>query len=118
MTPESADIQPVGAGLSRDISKGEAVEADLEAFITRRHDYRVAKEGHRPSEEMYEEGTRRYQEQMRATARVEWHLHHVSGRKAQAHPGGAGRIPRGAGLEADGYPTERSSVVARMRTKV
>jgi hypothetical protein len=78
MTPESADIQPVGAGLSRDISKGEAVEADLEAFITRRHDYRVAKEGHRPSEEMYEESTRRYQEQMRATARVEWHLHHVS----------------------------------------
>jgi len=78
MTPESADIQPVGAGLSRDISKGEAVEADLEAFITRRHDYRVAKEGHRPSEEMYEESTRRYQEQMHATARVEWHLHHVS----------------------------------------
>ena len=78
MTPESADIQPVEAGLSRDISKGEAVEADLEAFITRRHDYRVAKEGHRPSEEMYEESTRRYQEQMRATARVEWHLHHVS----------------------------------------
>jgi hypothetical protein len=78
MTPESADIQPVGAGLSRDISKGEAVEAGLEAFITRRHDYRVAKEGHRPSEEMYEESTKRYQEQMHATARVEWHLHHVS----------------------------------------
>jgi hypothetical protein len=78
MTPESADIQPVGAGLSHDISKGEAVEADLEAFITRRHDYCVAKEGHRPSEDMYEESTRRYQERMHATARVEWHLHHVT----------------------------------------
>jgi hypothetical protein len=29
----------------------------------------VAKEGHRPSEEMYEESTRRYQEQMGADAR-------------------------------------------------
>jgi hypothetical protein len=29
MTPKSADIQPVGTGLSRDISKGEAVDAEL-----------------------------------------------------------------------------------------
>jgi hypothetical protein len=78
MTPESADIQPVGAGLSRDISNGEAVEADLEAFITRRHGYRVAKEDHRPSEDIYEESTRRYQEKRRAQARYRWHLYHTA----------------------------------------
>jgi len=61
-----------------DIAKGEKVEADLTHLIERRHDQRVVEEGHRPSEEMYEESTRRYQEQMRARARYEWGLHHTA----------------------------------------
>ena len=61
-----------------EIAKGEKVEADLTHLIERRHDQRVVEEGHRPSEEMYEESTRRYQEQMRVRARYEWHLHHTA----------------------------------------
>ncbi len=59
-----------------DIAKGEKVEAELTHLIESRHDQRVVEEGHRPSEEMYEESTRRYQEQMRVRARYEWHLYH------------------------------------------
>jgi hypothetical protein len=59
-----------------DIAKGEKVEAALTHLIERRHDRRVVEEGHRPSEEMYEESTRRYQEQMRVRARLEWHAFH------------------------------------------
>jgi len=54
-----------------DIARGEMVEKELDALITRRHDHRVSGEDHRPSEEMYEESTRRYQEQVRAQARAE-----------------------------------------------
>ncbi len=61
-----------------DIAKGEKVEAELTHLIERRHDRRVVEEGHRPSEEMYEESTRRYQEQMRVRARYEWVLHHTA----------------------------------------
>ncbi len=61
-----------------DIAHGEQVEHELTGLIERHHDKRVAEEGHRPSEEMYEESTRRYQEQMRVRARYEWHLHHTS----------------------------------------
>ena len=50
MTPESADIQPVGAGLSRDISKGEAVEADLDLLRPR---LRGVGEGARPGEKAH-----------------------------------------------------------------
>ncbi len=63
---------------SVDIAKGEKVEAELTHLIERRHDRRVVEEGHRPSEEMYEESTRRYQEQMRVRARYEWHLYHTT----------------------------------------
>jgi hypothetical protein len=63
---------------SVDVVKGEKVESELTHLIERRHDQRVVEEGHRPSEEMYEESTRRYQQQMRVRARYEWHLHHTA----------------------------------------
>jgi hypothetical protein len=44
MTPESADIQPVGARLSRDISKGEAVDAELLADRLEQREAELAKE--------------------------------------------------------------------------
>ena len=61
-----------------DVSRSEGVEHELNRLIERRHDQRTSTEGHRPSEEMYEESIRRYQEQMHAAARTEWHLHHAS----------------------------------------
>ena len=61
-----------------DVSRGESVEHELNRLIERRHDQRTTEEGHRPSEEMYEESTRRYQEQMRVRARYEWHLYHTT----------------------------------------
>jgi ABC-type phosphonate transport system ATPase subunit len=73
MTPESADIQPVGTGLSRDISNGEAVEADLNRLIERRSRQRDADE----ENELWQESVRAYEEQRRRVARLEWHLHHT-----------------------------------------
>jgi hypothetical protein len=69
--------EPIGAGLNRDIAQGEATEKELDRLITRRHDARVRSEGERRAEELWQESGRRYQEQARAAARVEWHLHHT-----------------------------------------
>jgi hypothetical protein len=76
----SPDAQRLVKGAEVDIVHGELVEKELDAMIERRHDRRVSSEaeGHRPSEEMYEESTRRYQEQMCVRARCEWHLHHTA----------------------------------------
>jgi hypothetical protein len=41
-----------------DISRGEQVEAELDAMIRRRHDCRVADEGERPALEMWREANR------------------------------------------------------------
>jgi hypothetical protein len=72
------DDKPIGAALNRDFARGEATEKELDRLITRRHDARVNNEGERPAEEMWQESERRYQEQARAAARVEWHLHHTA----------------------------------------
>jgi hypothetical protein len=65
--------------VGRDISRGEATEKDLDAMITRRHEARVKTDGHRPSEEMYEESVPRHNAQRRA----EWAAFHR--RLAEAH---------------------------------
>ena len=65
-----------GRGIARDIGWGEAVEHELDAFIEKRHDRRVADEGERPAEEMWQESERRYQEKHRQMARYEWHAFH------------------------------------------
>jgi hypothetical protein len=72
MTPESADIQPVGAGLSRDISNGEAVEADLNRLIERRSRQRDADE----QEELWRESVRRYNDRKQEQLRNEWCEYH------------------------------------------
>ncbi len=48
-----------GAGLSRDIAKGEAAEKGLDAFISQRHRQRVQTEGERLEEAAFVETTRR-----------------------------------------------------------
>jgi hypothetical protein len=42
------------------ITRGEVTVKELASLIRRRHDDRVAENGHRPSEERYEEGCRRH----------------------------------------------------------
>jgi hypothetical protein len=37
------DMAQPGRAISRDISRGEAVEAEINSFITKRHNNRVAK---------------------------------------------------------------------------
>jgi hypothetical protein len=69
--------EPIGAGLNRDITRGEATEKELDRLITRRHDARVRGEGERRAEEMWQESVKRYEEKRLQMARLEWHLHHM-----------------------------------------
>jgi hypothetical protein len=50
----------------------EAAEAQLERFITGRHERRVADEGERAAEEMWRESVARYNEREREQNRWEW----------------------------------------------
>jgi hypothetical protein len=52
-------FKPIGAGLSRDIATGEKVEAELDAFVAKRHRERVATEGERDEEAAWAESARR-----------------------------------------------------------
>ena len=60
-----------------DVEHAEMVEAQLDHLITRRHDKRETDEGHRPSEEMYEESCRVYAEQERELNRAAWSEHYA-----------------------------------------
>ena len=76
------DDKPIGAALNRNLGSptapGEAVESELDRLITRRHDARVSSEGERQAEEMWQESVKRYEEERRQVARLEWHLHHTA----------------------------------------
>jgi hypothetical protein len=61
-----------GAALSRDISRGEIVEAEIDAFISKRHNRRVAEEGERAEEEMWAASERAYFARKREENRREW----------------------------------------------
>ena len=68
----------------------EAAEAQLERFITQRHEKRKQTEGERLEEELYAESVRRFQERARAERRQEWTEFHRSmavlhGRLAEEH---------------------------------
>jgi hypothetical protein len=54
------DVAQPGRGIGCDISKGEIVEAEIDAFIAKRHDRRVVEEGHRTREELWAASERRY----------------------------------------------------------
>jgi hypothetical protein len=68
------EVSEVDVG--RDIGHGEETEKQLDAMITRRHRARVKTEGHRPSEEMYEESCRRHAAQRREANRLAWLAYH------------------------------------------
>ena len=74
------DEKPIGAALNRNLGSltapGEAVEAELDRLITRRHDARVSSEGERLAEEMWRESERRHAERRREEMRAAWCEHH------------------------------------------
>jgi hypothetical protein len=59
-------------GEAVDLEHVERVEAGLDTMILRRHDRRVAEEGHVPSEELYEESCRRWTEARLREIQWEW----------------------------------------------
>jgi hypothetical protein len=76
--------RPIGAGLNRNLGSptapGEAVEQELDAFISRRDADRVKSEGERVTEEAWMESERRYnarRHEENRLARVEYHSSQV-----------------------------------------
>jgi hypothetical protein len=56
---EAFEMREPGAGISRDIAKGEAVEHELDVFISKRHQQRVRVEGERIVEVAWAESSRK-----------------------------------------------------------
>src|SRR5215210_2095770 len=54
----------------------EAAEAQLDSFISRRHEQRAKDEGERRAEEMWAESVRRHEAQMREENRLLWLGYH------------------------------------------
>ena len=65
-----------------DVVRGEMVEAELDHLIARRDDMRRGEEGHRPSEEMYEESCRRHAEAQQQALAWAWLRYHVARQRA------------------------------------
>jgi hypothetical protein len=70
-----------GRAIGRDISRGEAVEHELDRLIEKRHDRRVVAEGERPAEEMWAESERRHNARRREENRAAWceYFCHIAG---------------------------------------
>lgn len=83
-SPERMDIaaQP-GRGIGRAISRGEAVEHELDAFVSKRHEQRIKAEGERQTEEAWKASERAHEEKRRQLARLEWHAYHCG--QAERH---------------------------------
>ncbi len=59
-----------------DIAKISAVEAELDNFISRRHEKRVEEEGERLAKEMWAESERRHAARQREENRAAWCKYH------------------------------------------
>ncbi len=70
------DTKPIGAALSRDISTGEKVEAELDAFISKRDKERRLSEGERAEEAAWRESVRRHDAARDAELREQWREYH------------------------------------------
>ena len=66
-----------------DIARSEAVEAELDRLVERRHDLRVADEGDRPDEEAWAKAERRHDARRRAELRAAWYGWHID--QAERH---------------------------------
>ncbi len=72
------DTKPIGAALNRDVSTGEKVEKDLDAFISKRDKERRLSEGERAEEAAWRESVRRHNAKLEAEAgrsRLAWEKH-------------------------------------------
>jgi len=58
------------------ISRSEAVEHELNRLIEKRHDQRTSAEGHRPSEELWQESVERYDYERERQLRAAWCEYH------------------------------------------
>jgi hypothetical protein len=56
-----------------DIARGEMVEKELDGMIERRSRQKDGDEEH----DLWQESVKRYEEERRQVARLEWHLHHT-----------------------------------------
>jgi len=71
--------QPIGRSLNRDIGRGESAEKQIDAFISHRHEKRVAShEGERAEEAAWRETEKRHAAQRRARNRLAWHEYHLA----------------------------------------
>ncbi len=61
-----------GRDIGRDIGRGEAVEHELDAFISKRHEQRLKTEGERQIEEAWSESERRAEAHRREELRGCW----------------------------------------------
>ena len=68
----SVDVAQPGRAIGRDIARGEMVEAELNSFITKRHNDRIASEGERLAEESWKESVRRYEARRKEANRRAW----------------------------------------------
>ena len=75
-----------GRSISRDIARGEAVEHELDAFISRQHDRRVVDEGERPAEASWMESERRHDVGRREAMRAAWALSITGARQGGTGP--------------------------------
>ena len=68
-----------------DIAKGEATEQDLDLFIERRHDQRVAAEGERAEEELWAVSAAKYAARRQRELAQQWLAYHIARRRTHRH---------------------------------
>ena len=71
------DVMEPGAAIGREIATGERAEAELDAFISRRHEQGRKSEGERELEAAWVEAERREVARRRATNRAGWYSWHA-----------------------------------------
>ena len=89
-----------------DVGRGEHLEGELDVFITRRHEKRVASEGERAAEEAWAESVARFHERSDAEMRSRWidfhqNMHRIHSALAAEHEEKAEKLlmidePKGA----------------------
>jgi len=93
-------VMEPGAAIGRDIAKGESVEAEIDAFISRRDAHRRKSEGDRGEEEAFMVSERAYFARLEAERRAARRdLPRGPGCPPGAHPGRPRRLPRSRGRE-------------------
>ena len=81
-----------------DIARSEVVEGDLNRLIEKRHDQRVADEGERAAEALWQESVRRYHARQGEDRRAAWYEYEM--RLYRIHSGLASEhLARAAKLE-------------------